>query len=318
MEKTDSDTAKIIILGLVAGLVLGGVIGYLYFSINTKDATADVTVDTGIPGALSQEEIRIKAEDYINQNLLQPGAIAKVEVVTEKGGVYELQIAINSGGRNQSTRGYVSMDGTLFFIDAIDMTRPQPKPPAPTQPPAQETTIDMKALIDDDPWAGDKDAEVIIVEFSDFQCPFCARAAPTVNQIKKIYGDKVLFVYRDFPLSSIHPQAQKAAEASQCAFEQDKFWEYHDLLFEKQQDWAGVGVPKFKEYAADLGLDTDQFNGCLDSGKHAQEVTSDLQRGQHLGVTGTPTFFINGKKVVGAQPFSVFQGIIDDELAKTG
>jgi protein-disulfide isomerase len=191
----------------------------------------------------------------------------------------------------------------------------KPSVPRETVAPATQKNIDMKSLIDDDPWAGNKNAKVIVVEFSDFQCPFCQKAAPTVKQIIESYGDNILFVYRDFPIHSIHPQAQKAAEASQCAFEQDRFWDYHDKLFEKQSEWATSGVPKFKDYAAELGLDTTKFNDCLDSGKYANEVGADLSVGQQLGVTGTPTFFVNGEKVVGAQPYSVFEGIIDNALA---
>jgi protein-disulfide isomerase len=155
-------------------------------------------------------------------------------------------------------------------------------------------------------------------------------------------------VYRDFPLHSVHPQAGKAAEAAQCAFEQDGFWGYHDLLFEKQNDWSGVGVSKFKEYAVDLDLDSAQFDDCLDSGKYRSEVEADLQEGQHFGVTGTPGFIVfapktlanvdalkqmhNGQnliysesnggmnvlfKISGAQPFSIFQQVIEASLAKT-
>jgi protein-disulfide isomerase len=191
----------------------------------------------------------------------------------------------------------------------------KPSVPRETVAPATQKNIDMKSLIDDDPWAGNKNAKVIVVEFSDFQCPFCQKAAPTVKQIIESYGDNILFVYRDFPIHSIHPQAQKAAEASQCAFEQDRFWDYHDKLFEKQSEWGISGVPKFKDYATELGLDTTKFNDCLDSGKYANEVGADLSVGQQLGVTGTPTFFVNGEKVVGAQPYSIFEGIIDNALA---
>jgi protein-disulfide isomerase len=299
--------SKPIIIGLVLGLVLGGVIGILY---------ANSTKKAGVEGALTTEQIKITTEAFINQNLLQPGITARVEDVTEKSGLYLIKVKLNSGTDSQVIDSYVSKDGTLFFTDFIDTTQPVPtSPPTTTSPPV--SNIDMKALIDDDPWVGNKDADVIIVEFSDFQCPFCARALPTVNQIKETYGDDILFVYRDFPLRSIHPQAQKAAEASQCAFEQDKFWEYHDLLFEKQSSWSGVGVPIFKEYAVDLGLDTDTFNDCLDSNKYADEVEADLQEGSHFGVTGTPAFFINGQKISGAQPFTIFKQIIDVELAKT-
>jgi len=172
--------------------------------------------------------------------------------------------------------------------------------------------------VDDDPVKGSSNAKVTIVEFSDFQCPFCARFySQTLKEIDEQYikTGKVKLVYRDFPLS-FHQYAQKAAEAAECANEQGKFWEYHDLLFERQEEWSNGGIQKFKEYAQELGLDSAKFNDCLDSGKFAQEVQKDSVDGQAYGVSGTPTFFINGIEVVGAQPFSVFKQIIDNELQK--
>src|SRR3989338_2499977 len=163
---------------------------------------------------------------------------------------------------------------------------------------------------DDDPFRGGKDAKITIVEFSDYQCPYCVRAESVVEQIMETYGNKVKFVYRDFPLPG-HQFAQKAAEASECADDQGKFWEYHDLLFENQQSLA---TSNLKQYAKDLGLNTEQFNSCLDSGKYTQEVRKDLNDGASYSVEGTPAFFVNGKPVVGAQPFSVFKEIIEEEL----
>jgi protein-disulfide isomerase len=120
-------------------------------------------------------------------------------------------------------------------------------------------------------------------------------------------------VYRDFPLTSIHQYAQKAAEASECADDQGKFWEYHDLLFANQ---STLDVDSLKGYAAELDLDTATFNDCLDEGKQSSEVEKDSQDAQAAGVTGTPAFFINGQLVSGAQPFSVFQQVIDQLLAE--
>lgn len=154
------------------------------------------------------------------------------------------------------------------------------------------------------------DAEIVIVEYSDFQCPFCARAYPTVNQILEEYGDKVEFVYKHFPLSN-HPLAPKAAEASECARDQGMFKEYHDKLFDTQQ----LEVTSLKKHAADLGLDTAEFNECLDSGEKADLVAADFREGQQKGVRGTPTFFINDYPVVGAQPYANFKAVIDKALA---
>ncbi len=154
-------------------------------------------------------------------------------------------------------------------------------------------------------------AKITLVEYSDFQCPFCARAAPTVKQILDEYGDQIEFVYKHFPLTSIHPQAQKAAEASECARDQGKFMEYHDIIFQNQNALTDADL---KRYANQLGLDTGEFNECLDSDEKTSIVLADLQEGQSKGVRGTPTFFINDQQLVGAQPYENFKAVIEQEL----
>jgi protein-disulfide isomerase len=184
----------------------------------------------------------------------------------------------------------------------------------------QQQPSKIVVSIDDDPVKGSKNAPITIVEFSDFQCPFCARFyAQTLPSIEENYikTGKVKFIYRDFPLN-FHQYAQKAAEAAECADEQGKFWEYHDILFQKQSEWSSAGIEKLKEYAQNFGLDIAKFNECLDSGKYTGEVQKDYSDGSNYGVTGTPTFFINGIEVVGAQPYSVFEQIIEQELNKNG
>lgn len=190
-----------------------------------------------------------------------------------------------------------------------------------TEQKVKNITEEISDPFGDNPVLGNQNAPITIVEFSDYQCSFCTRFwRETLPQLKENYIDtgKVKLVYRDFPLSSIHPSAQKAAEAAECADDQGKYWEYHDILFENQNTWAsGDSVAEFKSYASQLGLNTQNFNQCLDSGKYTQEVRNDIQDGINLGVTGTPTFFIldkNGnvvEKIVGAQPFSVFKHTID-------
>ena len=161
------------------------------------------------------------------------------------------------------------------------------------------------------PFRGSADAKVAIVEYSDFQCPFCARAYPTINQILKDYDGKVKFYYKHFPLG-FHQNAQKSAEAYECALDQGKQWEYHDKLFENSQaDGTGLNLADLKKYAAGLGLDTAKFNSCLDGGQKAAKVGADASEGAQNGVGGTPTFFINGKTLVGAQPYSAFKAILD-------
>lgn len=160
---------------------------------------------------------------------------------------------------------------------------------------------------------GPKDAPVTIVEFSDFQCPFCKTANATVKQVLDKYPGKVRLVFRDYPLASLHPQAPKAHEAARCAADQSKFWEYHDVLFERSPKMSPQDL---KQYAKDLKLDAATFDQCLDSGKHTAAVDKDFQEGAGLGLTGTPSFFINGKQIVGAQPLAAFQKVVDGELAK--
>jgi len=160
------------------------------------------------------------------------------------------------------------------------------------------------------PAKGPANAPIELVVFSDFQCPYCFRAAPTVNQVLSAYGDKIHFVYRHYPLAN-HPNARPAAEAAACAADQGKFWPFHDRLF---QDPSKLGPSELKRDAADLGLDTAKFDGCVDSHKLKAIVDADLQAGQEAGVDGTPAFFINGRMVSGAQPFDVFKRIIDEEL----
>jgi protein-disulfide isomerase len=164
------------------------------------------------------------------------------------------------------------------------------------------------------PAKGPANAPVTIVEFSDFQCPFCSRANATVDQVMKAYGDKVRLVFRDYPLP-FHENAQKAAEASHCAEEQGKFWEMYDKLFSNQQ---ALKVEDLKKYAGQLGLDQKKFDECLDSGKMAAAVKKNADDGAEAGVEGTPAFFINGHLISGAQPFEEFKRVIDKELTKAG
>ncbi len=180
--------------------------------------------------------------------------------------------------------------------------------------------VRIEASPDDDTPLGSADAPIVIVEFSDFQCPFCRRFwEQTLPQLKKAYVEtgKVKFFYRDFPLG-FHPNAQPAAEATECADEQGAYWAMHDHIFKNQAEWAGDALVKvrFRRYAEELRLDAAKFSDCLDSGRYAEEVQKDYQDGILYGVEGTPTFFINGYKVVGAQPFEVFKKLIEAKLKR--
>ncbi len=182
--------------------------------------------------------------------------------------------------------------------------------PAATQPP-QFTRYDIPA--DGFPGIGPEDAPIVIVEFSDFQCPFCKRFQDeTAEQLLAAYPGKIRFVYRHLPLTSIHPEAFPSAEASMCANEQNAFWEYHDKIFENQDK---LGRELYMQIASDLKLDTAAFEGCLSAGKYKDLIQQDSDFALNLGVQSTPTFFINGLALVGAQPLSAFTQIIDKELA---
>jgi len=166
----------------------------------------------------------------------------------------------------------------------------------------------------DAPAEGPADAPVTVVEFSDFQCPFCARVRPTLDQVMKAYDGKVRLVYRQFPLSNLHPNAERAAEASLCAKEQGKFWQMHDAMFDDQRALSADGL---KATAAKLGMNTKQFNECLDSEKYKDAVDADQQAGIAVGVRGTPALFVNGQPVPGgAVPYDKLSSIIDRELAR--
>jgi len=166
------------------------------------------------------------------------------------------------------------------------------------------------------PSIGPEDAPVTIIEFSDFQCPYCKRWYDTVYaQLLTEYSGKIRFVYRDIPLTTIHPEAQAAAEAAECADEQGQYWSYHDALFSGQYD---LGAQAYMQYAADLGMDTTAFNTCVAERRYKAEVDADAEFAASLNVRSTPTFFINGLAVIGAQEYEVFKQIIDKELAEAG
>lgn len=218
--------------------------------------------------------------------------------------------------------------GLLFFIIGggagaffgANFLAPEPEPEQvviqqqPQQAPVQPTPVPSRlenVSVDDDPGIGSPDAAVTIVEFSDFRCGFCRRFHDeTYQRILEDYGDQIYFVYRDFPVVG----GQASAEAATCAYEQDVFWEFHDALFT-----ASIGQTKaeFLALGEEVGVDVEEFDNCLEEGR-SDEVANDLADGRAYGVTGTPTFFINGVRLVGAQPYAAFQAIIDQELEAGG
>ncbi|MBT8251403.1 MAG: DsbA family protein [Nitrosopumilus sp.] len=194
------------------------------------------------------------------------------------------------------------------------------------QLPTKQPIEPVKISADNDPFFGDPDAPITIVEFSDFQCPFCARFhTQTLPAIFEEYIEqgKVKLVFRDFPIQSIHPNALPASVAAECANEQGNFKGMHDVLFEKQNEWNRVetvdALSLFSEYASNMQLDQESFDSCLTSGKYIEEIRKDLDDGRDYGVSGTPGFFIGNDQIgyvelKGAQPFDSFKKIIDAQL----
>jgi predicted DsbA family dithiol-disulfide isomerase len=164
------------------------------------------------------------------------------------------------------------------------------------------------------PSKGPEYAPVTIVKFEDYQCPFCKQVQATLTELLSQYNGKIRLVHKDLPLDSIHPQARQAAEAARCADELGKFWSYHDLLYANSPN---VSRENLKSYAKQVGLDVNTFDRCLGSGRFKAPVQQDLIDGAQLGVTGTPTFFINGRVISGHQPLEIFEAIIDEELGRT-
>ncbi|MFH1838023.1 MAG: DsbA family protein [Candidatus Kuenenbacteria bacterium] len=191
---------------------------------------------------------------------------------------------------------------------------PNIKPP--TTPPPSENPQTIKTatfeITKNDHIRGNFNAPISLVVFSDFQCSYCSRFKETIDETLKNYKDKVRIIFKHFPLS-FHQNAQKAAETSECANEQGKFWEYHDKLFANQEQFS---IDNFKQWAKELKLDSKKFDDCIDSGKYSEKVKKDLAEGQSKGVEGTPATFVNGKLVSGALPFENFKSIIDLELSK--
>jgi len=195
----------------------------------------------------------------------------------------------------------------IFNVGPDPVVIQQAAPEVAQQPAAPPARLD-EVSVDDDPFIGSQDAPVTIVEFSDFRCGFCRRFhQETYTQLLNDYGDQIRFVYRDFPVVG----GQRAAEAANCAIEQDAFWDFHDTMFVSD---IGDTNADFVSLAEAISLDTQEFQSCLEESNYTEEVANDMNDARAYGVTGTPTFFINGVRVVGAQPYPVFQQVIDQEL----
>lgn len=181
----------------------------------------------------------------------------------------------------------------------------------PVEPPKEVKRYDIPE--DDDPVFGPENAPITIIEFSDYECPYCRKwHLEVLPRLLEAYPDQIRLVYRDFPLTNIHANATPAASAANCAGEQDSYWEFNELLYSMSND---LNISGYQAYADQLELDMDSFNECLESGRYNSEVMADFEYAANLGVSSTPTFFVNGIPVVGAQPFEAFAQLINQELA---
>jgi protein-disulfide isomerase len=218
------------------------------------------------------------------------------------GSAYLLATSIDRGSDQLA-----SLNESLKTAAAAPKAAARPSGPKRPDP---EKVYDIE--VGDAPIRGSKSAKVTIVEWADFQCPFCVRVNPTLEQIAKEYGDKVRFAFKHLPLS-MHAKARAAHTASEAAHRQGKFWEMHDRIFAKPRD---LSPETYLRYAKEMGLDIDQYNSDLASSSVRKVVDSDLEMARKPGVSGTPSFFINGRFLSGAQPYASFASVIDRELAK--
>lgn len=178
-----------------------------------------------------------------------------------------------------------------------------------TNPETETSTSSIPEITQEDWVKGNTDSEIVFVEYGDFQCPACASYFPIIHQLQENFSDSVKFVYRHYPLRRIHAQADLAARASEAAGNQGKFWEMHDMLYQKQKEWSGEGSAKdiFITYAEDIGLDAEQFQNDIDSKEVSDRVRDDERGGFNGGIQGTPTFFLNGEKIQNPRNYEEFR-----------
>ena len=264
--------------------------------------------------AINRKLLRAEAEKrgISEEELLRQEADSKVPEPSESEVEQKLVIQMFRGGMPSNTskeeiaqqlkQGKIEQARDIYFAGLRERAGVK----IFLSPPRQPVSPDPARI------RGNPDAPITIVEFSDFQCPYCYQAYFTIKKIMAKYGAKVRLSYRDMPLAGAEADPNGTAAAARCAGEQGKYWEYHDLLFENQDD---IGPRAFREFAGDLNLDAKQFESCLESAKFRASIQEDFQEGLRLGITGTPYFFINGIPVNGARPQPDFEEIVESELA---
>ena len=263
--------------------------------------------------ALADDAINQKVIEYYRRKAnLPPEVVVTVTNITDAKipGAKQATLSLARGGQTQTQQILMSADGRyVVFAEVEDVTSDPFK------------AIAAKINTTNSPAKGPKDAKVTIVEYSDFQCPYCARAHQTISeQVMKEYDGKVKLVYKNFPLG-FHKWAEPAGIAGLCAFDQEpaSFWTFYDYMFNNQQQITPENVKeKSQEALKGTKVDMAKWNDCYDNKKTLEKVKADMAEGSSVGVTGTPAFIINGRKISGAQPFQNFKAIIDDELARSG
>ncbi|MCS7123639.1 MAG: DsbA family protein [Candidatus Aenigmarchaeota archaeon] len=283
----------------------------IFYSFKRTETISNATSTQQI---LSKEEVGKKVVDYINKNLVPPGVTIELSRVEDFDNLYK--VIILAGGNEIPV--YATKDGKTLFLQSFDMTVPLRR-----EEEQQTIKLTTKLLnkINKKPFIGSMNAPITIIEFTDYQCPFCARhSKQTLPLIKANFIEKGLIKYFvfDFPLD-FHQNAEEAAIASRCANEQNKYWEMHDILFEKQQEWSYSNEPYkiFKEYAASLNLDVSMFEKCIKEERYKDDVRDDYLIASENGISGTPAFFIlrtNSNEAIpirGALPYTEFERIIN-------
>lgn len=285
-----------------------------------SSALAAAIIAPAAANALDDAAKKKVVEYYRRKSNLPPEVNADLTKVEASSlpGLQKGTISLSAGGRTQDVDVLLSPDGQYVIFSGVDRQ-------GMSVGTLEDVNSDpfaavMKQIkIEGNPTKGPKDAKVTIVEYSDFQCPYCARAHATLkDQVLKEYGDKVRVVYKNFPLS-FHKWAESAAIAGECAFDQDEaaFWVLYNYFFENQQQITPENVEeKASEALKTTSVKMDQWKDCFENQKTADRVRADMAEGQSVGVTGTPAFMINGRFLSGAQPFPKFKAIIDDELQR--
>ncbi|MET1124440.1 MAG: DsbA family protein [Archaeoglobaceae archaeon] len=296
-------TARDLALGLVFGIIVGALLGTVFSSF-LKPVGSEESAGACPVGNLSEQTLEVVSKKLSNL-LGDPRLEVKILDSEPVGELYRIDVEILRGNKSLKQLDlYLTADASLLFSRPLNLTSVSTE--------AERVNVSE----DDDPWRGAEKAKVVIVEFSDYACPYCARLErETIPKLLEEYGDVVKVVFRDFP---VHGNVSiLAAIAADCAGEQGKYWEFHDVLFEKQQEWYynyELAREKMLEYAASLGLDVGAFETCIDSGKYSEEVKKDQEDGISYGVRGTPTIFVNGLRIVGYISYEELAKIVEEEL----